>query len=156
RRDRTDCCATSVSWRRWPAPLDAAGRRFCLTRCRRCQYRKKRRLAVPVPMSGGSVPRLIVIKGADEGKQFTLTGPAHSVGRAAGSPVRLTDPEVSRRHAEFRQADDGYRVVDVGSANGTFVNNRQVTDALLRSGDQVRIGQSVLVYSAGRGAARDG
>lgn len=92
--------------------------------------------------------RLLVIKGADEGKQFELADKI-VIGRDAASGVRLHDTEVSRRHAEFRQKGDGYTLVDVGSANGTFVNNRLITEAALAPGDQIAVGQSVLVYSAG-------
>jgi signal transduction histidine kinase len=99
------------------------------------------------------VPRLIVIKGTDEGKQFELTEPVLSVGRDSSNRVRLHDTEVSRRHAEFRLTPDGYRLTDVGSANGSFVNNQAVKDVLLQSGDQVQIGQTVFVYSAGPGEA---
>jgi signal transduction histidine kinase len=93
---------------------------------------------------------LIVIKGTDEGKQHELTEPVVGIGRDASNLLRLSDTEVSRRHAEFRHTSDGYRVVDVGSANGTFVNNQAVKDALLQPGDHVQVGQSTLVYSAGR------
>ena len=96
------------------------------------------------------MPRLIVIKGADEGKQFELTGDRLSAGRDSSNRVRLCDTEVSRRHAEFVRTPEGYRLLDVGSANGTFVNNQGVKDVLLQPGDQVRIGQTVLVFSAGR------
>jgi signal transduction histidine kinase len=96
------------------------------------------------------VPRLIVIKGADEGKQFELSAEQLSVGRDASNRVRLHDTEVSRRHAEFVRSGDGYRILDIGSANGTFVNGRPVRDVLLQPGDQVQVGQSILVYSAGR------
>lgn len=101
------------------------------------------------------MPRLIVIKGADEGKQFDLSASAISVGREATNPFRLHDTEVSRKHAEFRLCEGGgYRLVDTGSANGTFVNNQQVRDAVLKSGDHIQIGQTILVYSAGRAAAQ--
>jgi signal transduction histidine kinase len=93
---------------------------------------------------------LIIIKGTDEGKQYELTEATIGVGRDSSNRLRLSDTEVSRRHAEFRQTPDGYRVVDIGSANGTFVNNQAIKDVLLQPGDHVQIGQSVLVYSAGR------
>jgi len=96
------------------------------------------------------VPRLIVIKGADEGKQFDLTGSVLGVGRDATNQIRLHDTEVSRRHAEFREVEGGYSLVDVGSANGTFVNEQPVKDVPLQAGDRVQIGQTILVYSAGR------
>jgi signal transduction histidine kinase len=95
------------------------------------------------------VPRLIVIKGADEGKQFDLTSPVSTVGRDATNQVRLHDTEISRRHAEFRQVEGGFQLVDIGSANGTFVNNQPIKSVALQSGDHIRIGQSILVYSAG-------
>ncbi|HLN26155.1 MAG TPA: ATP-binding protein [Gemmataceae bacterium] len=96
------------------------------------------------------MPRLIVIKGADEGKQFDLTGSVLGVGRDATNQIRLHDTEVSRRHAEFREVEGGYSLVDVGSANGTFVNEQPVKDVPLQAGDRVQIGQTILVYSAGR------
>jgi signal transduction histidine kinase/pSer/pThr/pTyr-binding forkhead associated (FHA) protein len=104
-------------------------------------------------MDRGERLKLIVIKGADEGKQFDLAAPVLGIGRDAGNSVRLNDTEVSRRHAELHQAADDprtYYVRDVGSVNGTFVNNEQVTEALLQPGDLVQVGQSVLVLSGGR------
>lgn len=97
------------------------------------------------------MPRLIVIKGADEGKQFELDGAQTRVGREAGNDIRLHDTEVSRRHAEFRLADGGCVVADLSSVNGTFVNGRRVPEAVLASGDQIQVGQTVLVYSTGTG-----
>ena len=101
------------------------------------------------------MPRLIVIRGADEGRQLELDGPVLSLGRDSSNALRLHDTEVSRRHAELRLTLSGadYRVVDRGSANGVFVNGVRVQDALLRPGDQVQIGQTVLVYSGGEAGA---
>jgi signal transduction histidine kinase/pSer/pThr/pTyr-binding forkhead associated (FHA) protein len=97
------------------------------------------------------VARLIVIKGPDEGKQFPLAGETILIGRDPASKIRMNDTEVSRRHAELVRTADGYRVVDKGSANGTYVNSQAVKDALLRPNDRVQVGQSVFVFSAGRG-----
>ncbi len=96
------------------------------------------------------VPRLLVIKGADEGRQFELTAPVVGVGRDPANGIRLHDTEVSRRHAEFRQVEDGYSLRDIGSANGTYVNNKPIEETVLQPGDHIQFGQSVLVYSAGR------
>src|SRR4051812_12229165 len=98
--------------------------------------------------------KLIVIKGADEGKQFELSTPVVGIGRDAGNAIRLNDTEISRRHAELYQRDGEvrrYYIRDVGSANGTFVNNAPVADAPLQPGDQIQVGQSLLVVSGGRG-----
>jgi len=93
---------------------------------------------------------MLVIKDADEGKQFELTEPVVTVGRDSANQIRLHDTEVSRRHAEFRLADGNYLLVDVGSANGTFINNKKIKQATLQPGDQVIIGQTTLVFSSGR------
>jgi signal transduction histidine kinase len=97
------------------------------------------------------LPRLIVIKGVDEGKQFELTVPHAGAGRDGSNRVKLHDTEVSRRHAEFVRTAEGYRLVDRSSANGTYVNNQPIRDVLLQPGDQIQIGQTLLVYSAGGG-----
>ena len=97
--------------------------------------------------------RVLVIKGPDEGKQFELADASVSVGRDGTNRIRLHDTEVSRRHAEFRQQDDVYLLVDLGSANGTFVNNERITEAKLKAGDHVAFGQTLLVYSTGSDGA---
>lgn len=91
------------------------------------------------------MPRLIVTRGADEGKQFNISGPTVLIGRDTAAKVRLLDTEISRRHAELVETSEGYRIRDLGSVNGTHVNGRAVQDSLLRSGDRVQVGQTVLV-----------
>jgi signal transduction histidine kinase/pSer/pThr/pTyr-binding forkhead associated (FHA) protein len=100
------------------------------------------------------VARVIVIKGADEGKQFELNQSQLMVGRDSANHIRLHDTEVSRRHAEFRQINGDFHLIDIGSANGTFVNNQQVKDVVLHPGDHIQIGQSLMVYSGGRPEAQ--
>jgi signal transduction histidine kinase len=99
------------------------------------------------------LPRVIVTKGVDEGKQFDLTGEHVGIGRDSSNRIKLHDMEVSRRHAELVRTSEGYRLVDRGTTNGTFVNNQSIRDVLLQPGDQIQIGQTLLVYSAG---AREG
>jgi signal transduction histidine kinase/pSer/pThr/pTyr-binding forkhead associated (FHA) protein len=100
------------------------------------------------------VPRLLVIKGADEGKQIELGGDKTTIGRDASNAIRLHDTEVSRRHAEFQPEANGYLLRDLSSANGTFVNSQRIREALLSAGDHIQIGQTTLIYSAGRGEAQ--
>ncbi len=81
-----------------------------------------------------------------------------ALGRDQSNPIRLHDTEVSRRHAEVRPVDDAYRIVDLGSANGTFVNGQPVDQAPLRSGDRLQLGQTVMLFNDGgrqRRANRD-
>jgi signal transduction histidine kinase len=94
---------------------------------------------------------LIVTRGVDEGKQFDLLSPNISVGRHSSNAVTLHDTQVSRRHMEFRALPGGgYQLVDLGSGNGTLLNGHAIREATLRSGDTIAIGQTVLMYTAGR------
>jgi len=69
--------------------------------------------------------------------------------------VRLEDQSVSRRHAIVHHRPGGSRILDDRSANGTFVNGRRVTEADLRDGDVIVVGETVLVYlERGDGAAQ--
>ncbi|MCI0683599.1 MAG: ATP-binding protein [Gemmataceae bacterium] len=101
------------------------------------------------------MPRLVIIKGADEGKQIDLAATVVAVGRDGANQLRLHDTEVSRRHAEFRRQDDGYVLVDVGSANGTFVNNQKISQATLKPGDHISFGQTLLLYSSDSAAGTE-
>lgn len=93
---------------------------------------------------------LLVIEGADQGKRFDLEARPTALGRDGSNPIRLHDNEISRRHAEIRPLDEhAYRVVDLGSANGTFINGRPIDQAVLKSGDQLRLGRTLLLYTEG-------
>lgn len=97
------------------------------------------------------MPRLIVTRGVDEGKQFDLAAPTITVGRHSANVVSLHDTHVSRRHLELRaQPIGGYEVVDLGSGNGTLLNGQPVRTSPLRSGDTIALGQTVLMYTAAR------
>lgn len=93
---------------------------------------------------------LFVIQGADQGKRFELTSSPLALGRQVGSnAARINDTEVSRRHAEVRLVDGEFRIVDLGSSNGTYVNGQPVRDAPLHSGDRLQLGQTVFLFNAG-------
>ena len=99
---------------------------------------------------------LFVIQGADQGKRFEFKTSPVPLGRDNSNAIRLHDTEVSRRHAEIRLEDEAYRIVDLGSANGTFVNGHLVDQAPLHTGDRLQLGQTVMLYNEGAlGARRD-
>jgi len=62
------------------------------------------------------------------------------IGRDASSVVRLGDERVSRRHAELRDTDEGWLLVDLGSTSGTFVGGERVAELLIRRPTTVRFG----------------
>ena len=92
---------------------------------------------------------LFVIQGADQGKRFEFTFSPVALGRDDSNGIRLHDTEVSRRHAELRLEQGAYRVLDLSSANGTFVNDQRVDQSVLNSGDRVQLGQTVLLFHEG-------
>ncbi len=92
---------------------------------------------------------LLVIQGADQGKRFEFTSGPMPLGRDNSNAVQLHDNEVSRRHAEMRSVPGGYEIVDLGSANGTFVNDHAVDRSPLCHGDKVQLGQTVMMFQDG-------
>ncbi len=91
---------------------------------------------------------LVVQRGPSAGSRFLLDTNVVSAGRHPESEIFLDDVTVSRRHAEFRRGTDGYRVADVGSLNGTYVNRDRIDEVQLQGGDEVQIGKYRLVYFA--------
>ena len=90
---------------------------------------------------------LFVIQGFDQGQRFELRHDQISVGRDAGNTIQLHDDEVSRQHAELRRVEDGYQLIDCTSSNGTFINAESIDQQLLRSGDRVQIGCTLMLYT---------
>ncbi len=102
--------------------------------------------AVDALPSGSAL--LVVQRGPGAGSRYLLDSDLSTVGRHPESDIFLDDITVSRRHVEFRRQDGGFRVHDVGSLNGTYVNGDRVDDAELQNGDEVRIGKFRLIFFA--------
>jgi pSer/pThr/pTyr-binding forkhead associated (FHA) protein len=107
--------------------------------------------AAPVPMKRkGKAPASIAILD-QKGKRtraFKLTGPIQ-IGRADACHLRLPDTYVSQFHARIYPQDGAWFVEDLGSTNGTFLNQRKVTSpSEVRAGDRVRIGTTTLELKA--------
>ena len=92
---------------------------------------------------------LVVQRGPNAGSRFLLDTEVTTAGRAPDSDIFLDDVTVSRRHAEFTRAAQGYLVRDVGSLNGTYVNRERIEEVLLGHGDEVQIGKYRLVFLTG-------
>jgi hypothetical protein len=94
-------------------------------------------------MAGGA---LVAEDGPLAGQRFEVDGEL-TFGRE-GTDVILDDSEVSRRHAVVRRSGDELEIEDLGSLNGTYLNERKVEKAALSGGDVVRIGTSTFAYEA--------
>lgn len=99
----------------------------------------------PVRRKGKAPGQILVFD--DKGKKLRavrLLGPVQ-IGRAAACHIKLPDTYASQFHARIFPQDGTWFVEDLGSTNGTFLNQRKVTaPSEVRSGDQVRIGTTTL------------
>jgi DNA-binding NtrC family response regulator len=95
--------------------------------------------------------RVQVIDGPDRGLVYDPTGTSVAVGTSPDNEVVLTDPTISRYHLELR-CEEGVLVRDLGSRNGTYVNDVRIREAIVPTGARVRVGATVLsLLDAGRG-----
>jgi transcriptional regulator with GAF, ATPase, and Fis domain len=85
-----------------------------------------------------------VVEGPDQGKRIASQSDELSIGTADGNDLKLSDPAVSRHHCTLHADERGLLLVDLGSRNGTFVNDVELTSGYVRSGARVRIGQSTI------------
>jgi len=92
---------------------------------------------------------LIVIRGTPQGHRYFLTQKEMIAGRDNSVEIVLYDQGVSRKHAKFVKEGEIVRLIDLGSANGTFVNDRrvQVGDSIILSKeDMIKMGSSILKF----------
>ena len=80
------------------------------------------------------------------GRKHEVTKASVILGRSREADVRVSDVNVSRRHAELRQEGAGYWIVDLGSTNGVAVNGTRVDRTRVRDGDRIVLGSTEVVF----------
>lgn len=98
--------------------------------------------------------QFIITNGPQEGHTIPLLLKEITIGRATSNAtweIGLQDQSVSRPHARLERKDDVWVLYDLGSSNGTFINNVQVTEVgrALQDGDVVTFGGTMILYRAG-------
>ncbi len=98
---------------------------------------------------------ILIVAGRDRGGYYPLTEPATVIGRDESCDIQIVDEMISRRHMQIarREEQDVQRffMTDLQSANGVFINGRQVSDEIeLNDGDTIKIGESKLFFSTKR------
>lgn len=89
-------------------------------------------------------PSLRILAPSGPPVEYELDMSRVRLGREAGNDIVIALPQVSAAHLVLhREADGGYRLVDLDSTNGTRVNGRSVTEVALRDGDEILIGRVV-------------
>ena len=87
-----------------------------------------------------ALPKYVLrgVSGSTFGKTYALVG-TMTVGRAAECGISVPSEEISRQHAKLQVMPDGIAVEDMGSANGTFINDKRVHTGMLKPGDELRL-----------------
>ena len=91
-------------------------------------------------------PRLVAVNGSKKGATFPLASEEITIGRESASSISLNHASVSRRHCLIRREHDDFKILDLDSYNGTFVNGIPVKEQTLIHADQLRIGSIELLF----------
>ncbi len=89
---------------------------------------------------------LVVIYGQSLGKKFVIKPGELLIGRSSQAHLQIDHESVSRRHAKVTTQDDKVEIADMGSTNGTYVNDEPVENRLLHDGDLIKVGRTILKY----------
>jgi pSer/pThr/pTyr-binding forkhead associated (FHA) protein len=91
---------------------------------------------------------LRVIEGADRGRIFAHAATPLTIGREEGNPIQLNDERISRFHLKIQEDQHKIVLTDLQSTNGTKVNGESVQIWVLRPGDVVSLGRTILIYGS--------
>jgi hypothetical protein len=100
-------------------------------------------LESPIVLSSpgkGAMPKLTVKSGSQAGREIELHPGVNRLGRSPDNAVHIPEPSISSYHCEIQVAEIATSVHDLGSTNGTFVNQKPVTKAILQKGDTLTLG----------------
>ena len=101
------------------------------------------------PGAPSGAAELILLKDGREARAFTLAKDRVVVGRLPECDIVVDDPGASRQHAEIRRENGRFVVADLGSTNGTLVNESAIGEHTLADGDRITIGTTVLEFRGG-------
>ncbi|QDU63714.1 FHA domain-containing protein FhaA [Planctomycetes bacterium Pan216] len=87
-----------------------------------------------------------VVDGVDKGRSYLNLPTPVTIGREEGNAIRLNDERISRYHVKVQEDDGRVVLTDLDSTNGTCVNGEVIQLRLLRAGDRVSVGRSVLMF----------
>jgi len=102
--------------------------------------------ATPAAGADENACALVYAKGPRKGQKIDLTVQRTTIGRKESNTVALKDTVASSYHCEVVRDLNGYTIRDLGSTNGTLVNNEMVTEAQLVHGARIRIGNTRFVF----------
>ena len=90
---------------------------------------------------------LIIIRGNPQGKKYVLNKDELVVGRDKIADIRVNDNNISRRHSLIKRGNDGFAIEDMGSRNGTYLNDKKLEfTTYLKKEDMIKVGTTILKY----------
>jgi two-component system, cell cycle response regulator len=92
---------------------------------------------------------LVVIYGSDLGRKYNLEAPTLVVGRSSKSDIQIDQESVSRAHSKIVNSGRAIRIRDLGSTNGTYVNDELIDERTLADGDFIKIGRTIFKFLSG-------
>jgi hypothetical protein len=98
---------------------------------------------------GSGTPTLTLLEDGLAGRSYPLGRGTITIGRLPDSDIVVSDPGASRHHAQLRFDGERFVLSDLGSTNGTLVNDVQTSERALEDGDRVTIGSTTLEFRAG-------
>jgi pSer/pThr/pTyr-binding forkhead associated (FHA) protein len=91
---------------------------------------------------------LRIIDGADRGRNYENLMPPITIGREEGNTIQLNDERVSRYHVKIQEDHNKLVITDLESTNGTKVNGEDIQLRILRFGDTIQVGRSVILFGS--------
>jgi pSer/pThr/pTyr-binding forkhead associated (FHA) protein len=96
-----------------------------------------------------TLPCLEMVRGAGAPKLWSLIGEETVIGRSSHANICIESSLLSRKHVEIRGKGPEFRLTDLGSANGVYLNGVRVHSAGLHEGDTIQIGDAVFIFHEG-------
>jgi two-component system cell cycle response regulator len=105
-------------------------------------------LKIDLELAKAVDPVLIVIRGSLQGKKFSLKGNTFLIGRDKSVEIQIEDANISRQHARISRDGDSFILEDMGSRNGTFLNDEPLANAkkTLAKEDMIKLGSTILKF----------
>jgi hypothetical protein len=98
-------------------------------------------------MAGPADSAMVFIhRGPSRGARFLITSAGVSIGRSSSNQVFLDDVTVSRAHATIAYKEKNFIFTDLGSLNGSYINNQQTSSHALKTGDEIQIGKFHMLF----------
>jgi two-component system cell cycle response regulator len=92
---------------------------------------------------------LVVIYGLDLGRKYNLTRPQIIIGRSSKADIQIDQESVSRNHCKILNTGNAILLRDMGSTNGTYINDELIDEYVLRDGDFIKVGRCIFKFLSG-------